>query len=69
MHSIKVADEAHFIREEVVMKEFIVICASIVLAIFIFNLIMGDGDTSIKTVTKNFWVQQIEQQGTSSPYP
>lgn len=65
MHSIKVADEAHFIREEVVMKEFIVICASIVLAIFIFNLIMGDGDTSIKTVTKNVWVQQIEQQGTS----
>lgn len=64
MHSIKVADEAHFIREEVVMKEFIVICASIVLAIFIFNLIMGDGDTSIKTVTKNAWEQQIEQQGT-----
>jgi hypothetical protein len=64
VHSIKVADEAHFIREEVVMKEFIVICASIVLAIFIFNLIMGDGDTSIKTVTKNVWEQQIGQQRT-----
>lgn len=46
------------------MKEFIVICASIVLAIFIFNLIMGDGDTSIKTVTKNVWEQQIQQQST-----
>ena len=46
------------------MKEFIVICASIVLAIFIFNLVMGDGDTSIKTVTKNVLEQQIGQQRT-----
>ena len=46
------------------MKELIVICASIVLAVFIFGLIAGDGESSIKTVTKGVWEQQVENQNT-----
>lgn len=46
------------------MKQFIAICASIVLAVYIFNLVAGEGPTSLKNILGDVMEEQIEQQET-----
>lgn len=48
------------------MKQLIVMMAMIVLGIAIFNLIAGGDDSSIVSVIKGVWEQEIQMR-TSSP--
>ena len=41
------------------MKELIVLVASIMLGLFLFNLIAGEGDDSMYSVVKDVWNREI----------
>lgn len=42
------------------MKQLIVLCSMIILGVFIYNLIMGDSETSIINTVSHVWVNNIE---------
>lgn len=42
------------------MKELIILIASIMLGLCLFNLIAGDGDRSIYSAVKGVWNQEIQ---------
>ena len=44
------------------MKQFIILFAMILLGIFIYGLLMGDDEDSVKSSVTQVWRQQIEQQ-------
>ena len=44
------------------MKQIIILFAMISLGIFIYGLLMGDGDNTVLHSVKNVWQQQIQQQ-------
>lgn len=44
------------------MKQFIVMFAMILLGIFIYGLLMGEDEGSVKSSVKQVWRDQIEQQ-------
>lgn len=41
------------------MKQFIVLCSTVVLGIAIFNMIMGPADDSVINIVKEVWCQGI----------
>ena len=41
------------------MKELIILIASLMLGLFLFNLIAGDRDNSIYSAVKGVWNQEI----------
>lgn len=43
----------------VIMKQFIVLCSTVVLGIAIFNMIMGPADDSVINIVKEVWCQGI----------
>ncbi len=42
------------------MKQLIVMTASVLLGIFLFNLIAGGGDSSVYSSVKRLWAREIE---------
>lgn len=44
------------------MKQLIIIFMSIMLGIYIYGLILGDGDDTIQSAARQLMVQQIENQ-------
>ena len=45
------------------MKDFIVVIALLVLGVFIFTLIMGDDEGSLKDATKDLMQAQVQALG------
>lgn len=41
------------------MKQFIVLFSTIMLGVFIFNLIMGDSDDTILSTVQNLWEGEL----------
>lgn len=48
------------------MKQFIVLCSTVLLGITIFNMIMGPSEDSIISIVKEVWWQGIQIR-TNSP--
>ena len=48
------------------MKQFIVLCSTILLGIVIYNMIMGPGEDSVINIVSEFWEHGIEVR-TSAP--
>lgn len=48
------------------MKQFIVLCSTVILGITIFNMIAGPGDNSIVSTVSEVWQQGIQVR-TESP--
>lgn len=48
------------------MKQFIVLCSTIILGIAIYNMIMGPGSDSVMGTVGEVWVQGIQTR-TSTP--
>ncbi|MDD2189589.1 MAG: hypothetical protein PHV71_03265 [Eubacteriales bacterium] len=48
------------------MKQFIVLCSTVVLGIAIYNMIMGPGEDSVINVVSAFWENGIATR-TSTP--
>lgn len=48
------------------MKQFIVLCSTIVLGIAIYNMIMGPGNDSVISTVSQIWEQGIQVR-TSTP--
>ena len=42
------------------MKQFIVLCSTIILGVAIYNMIAGPGDTSVISVVSEVWQQGIQ---------
>jgi hypothetical protein len=42
------------------MKQFIVLCSTIILGIAIYNMIVGPGDDSVISTVSDVWQQGIE---------
>lgn len=42
------------------MKQFIVLCSTIILGIAIFNMIAGPGDDTVMSTVSEVWQQGIE---------
>ncbi|MBR0140545.1 MAG: hypothetical protein IJM17_09725 [Firmicutes bacterium] len=42
------------------MKQLIVMAASVLLGIFLFNLIAGSSESSVYSSVKRLWVKEIE---------
>ncbi len=42
------------------MKQFIVLCSTIILGIVIYNMIMGPSDSSVINVVSDIWEQGIQ---------
>ncbi len=48
------------------MKQYIVLCSTIILGIMIYNMIMGQSDDSVINVVSGVWEQGIQIR-TSTP--
>jgi len=42
------------------MKQLIVLCSTIVLGVFIYGLIMGNGDSSVINTMSSVWESNVE---------
>ena len=50
-------------RRKIKMKNFIVVIALLILGVFIFGLIMGDEDTSLKSASRDLMQSQVAALG------
>ncbi len=44
------------------MKQFIVLIATVILGLFLFDLIAGPGDDSVYSSVRSLWINEIGQR-------
>lgn len=47
-------------RKGIEMKQFIVLCSTVILGMAIYNMIMGPGESSVMSTVSELWQQGIQ---------